>query len=372
MLDESDNSDSWGSLLINGILSKINQMSGKSDNDDHENNLLIGSMKPRMMNEVPKKVVNKKVTMKGQYPPLTLLKKKGENKFTPAPIPEYNVNKFNDWCEKRQKLGYAHKTVASRSTDFTEKKKVIKIKTKKSSEVSVQNLVQRRNYKDDDIKSSVENVQNFVQPKISQTTDLLEKDIKFDSEEENVQNLVQPSNHQVNPTLVDSFGGRRINFNPIQFEPDEDSLIKDDEIESSVKNNLVQPSKNQIPDCIEKEIKLEQVSLAPVKSSELSPAQVGNEKGSEIAPAQTDQKHSEIVKDDKESFIVYDKEDLSISHSKLEIKKEITDDDTMIILPPLSEFDLESDSEDEHIERNTMIKHKNERTITRVPIKSPS
>ena len=166
MLDESDNSDSWGSLLINGILSKINQMSGKSDNDDHENNLLIGSMKPRMMNEVPKKVVNKKVTMKGQYPPLTLLKKKGENKFTPAPIPEWP-----DWCKERQRIGYGQKTVTSQPTDFTGKEKVIKIKNKKSSK---------------------ENVQNLVHPSKSQVSDFIEEEIGLEMLLNRV-NLEQPT-----------------------------------------------------------------------------------------------------------------------------------------------------------------------------------
>ena len=146
-------------------------MSGKNHNDDQENHLLIGSKKPQISNEVPKKMVNKKVIMKGQYPTLTLLKRKGENKFTPAPVPPYT-----DWCKERQKLGYGQKTVTSHPTDFTEKKKVVKIKNKKSSR---------------------ENDQNLVQPEKSQTNDLLEKDKEIKSLEVNVQNLVQPANYQV-------------------------------------------------------------------------------------------------------------------------------------------------------------------------------
>ena len=103
MLEESDNSDSWGSLLINGILNKINQMSGKNHNDDHENHLVIGSKKPQISHEVPKKMVKKKVIMKGQYPQLTLLKS-GGNKFTPEAVPDYG-----DWCDKRQKLHFGQK-----------------------------------------------------------------------------------------------------------------------------------------------------------------------------------------------------------------------------------------------------------------------
>ena len=322
MLEESDNSDSWGSLLINGILSKINQMSGKNHDDDHENHLLIGSKKPQISNEVPKKMVKKKVIMKGQYPPLTLLKKKGENKFTPAPVPEYT-----DWCKERQKLGYGQKTVTSHPNDFTEKKKVVKIKNEKSSRENDQNLVQPEKSqttdlldKDKVIKSLGINVQNLVQPRKFQTTDSLEKDKEIKSLEVKVQNIVQPGNYQVNPTFVDSFGGRRINFIPsnsnlvntqnfvsnyqvnptsvdsfggrrINFIPSNSNLVNaqnvvqpsrsqttdllenNKEIKSSEVNvlNLVQPSKYQIPDFIEKEIKLEQVSLAPVKSSESSP-----------------------------------------------------------------------------------------------------
>ena len=69
MLEDSDNSDSWGTLLMNGILNKFNQMSGKNNDVDHENHLLIGSKRPQISKEVSEKMVDKKIIMKGQYPP---------------------------------------------------------------------------------------------------------------------------------------------------------------------------------------------------------------------------------------------------------------------------------------------------------------
>ena len=61
MVEESDKSDSWGSLLINEILSKFNQMSGKIHNDDQEKHLLIGSKRPQISNEVSKKRLQRKL-----------------------------------------------------------------------------------------------------------------------------------------------------------------------------------------------------------------------------------------------------------------------------------------------------------------------
>ena len=103
-------------------------MSGKNHNDDHENHLLIGSKKPQISYEVPKKMVKKKIIVKGQYPQLTLLKRKGGNKFNPEPVPRYT-----DWCEERQKLGYGQKKVKTHLNDFTEKKKITEIKNVKYS-----------------------------------------------------------------------------------------------------------------------------------------------------------------------------------------------------------------------------------------------
>ena len=93
MLEDSDKSDSWGSILMNGILSKINQMSGKNNDVDHENHLLIGSKRPQISKEVSEKMVDKKIIMKGQYPP----KKRytGGNKFTADSAPGYA-----DWCDE--------------------------------------------------------------------------------------------------------------------------------------------------------------------------------------------------------------------------------------------------------------------------------
>ena len=61
MVEESDKSDSWGSLLINEILSKFSQMSGKIHNDDQEKHLLIGSKRPQISNEVSKKRLQRKL-----------------------------------------------------------------------------------------------------------------------------------------------------------------------------------------------------------------------------------------------------------------------------------------------------------------------
>ena len=59
MVEESDNSDSWGNLLIDEILSKINQVSGKrSENrNGNQEHLLIGSTRPKIAKEVSKNMV---------------------------------------------------------------------------------------------------------------------------------------------------------------------------------------------------------------------------------------------------------------------------------------------------------------------------
>ena len=64
MVEESDKSDSWGNLLIDEILSKINHVSGKRSenrNGDQEKHLLIGSMRPKIAKEVSKNMVTKKL-----------------------------------------------------------------------------------------------------------------------------------------------------------------------------------------------------------------------------------------------------------------------------------------------------------------------
>ena len=328
MVEESDKSDSWGSLLINEILSKFNQMSGKIHNDDQEKHLLIGSKRPQISNEVSKKKVTKKIVVKGQYPP----KKRytGDNKFTHASSSE---RAMSEWCEERQKIGYGHKTVTSQSTDFTEKEKVIKIMNGNSSK---------------------ENAQNSVQPSNIQATDFIEKEkvikiMKENSSEENVQNFVQPNNIQAT-------------------------------------------------DFIEEEIDLEKVSLAPVKSSELTPSQVGNEKGSETAPAQTEFKSSDPPSDtveikdfieNKNDLITQSDNSSSNVSPDLVIKEEFNEENESLRIwnivnedleyitkqklnehdkiPPLSEYDLESDSEDEIRDEGIRIKHEKEITIACAP-----
>ena len=60
MVEESDKSDSWGSLLINGILSKLSLVSEKKSENhtgDHDKNL-------KMTNDASKKVTEKMVIKK--------------------------------------------------------------------------------------------------------------------------------------------------------------------------------------------------------------------------------------------------------------------------------------------------------------------
>merc|ERR1712030_48760 len=188
-----------------GFLNKFNKLSGKNHNDDHENSLVIGhSKKPQISHEAPKKVVKKKIIMKGQYPQLTLLKS-GGNKYTPEAVPDYG-----DWCENRQKLHYGQKMDINRPFDFTKKKKV----TKRG-------------------KSSEEIDQNLVQPGKNQTTDLLEEGIVIKSSEVKRQNLVQPESYQTS-----------------------DLLEKEEKIKSlkEIDENLVQPGKNQTTDLLEEKI----------------------------------------------------------------------------------------------------------------------
>ena len=63
MVEESDNSDSWGSMLINAILVKSGLISGEkskihSINQEHQ---LMGSEKPKTVKDVSNKVVDRKV-----------------------------------------------------------------------------------------------------------------------------------------------------------------------------------------------------------------------------------------------------------------------------------------------------------------------
>merc|ERR1712030_138330 len=231
-----------------GFLNKFNKLSGKNHSDDHENSLVIGhTKKPQISHEAPKKVVKKKIIMKGQYPQLTLLKS-GGNKYTPEAVPDYG-----DWCENRQKLHYGQKMDINRPFDFTKKKKVTK--RGKSSEEIDQNLVQPGKYQTTElleegivIKSSEVKSQKLVQPEVYQTPDLLEKEKSVKSSEENNLNLVQPGNYQT-PDLLE----KKI------------SVKSSEEIDLNLQN-LVQPGKYQTTDLLEKEIVIES---SEVKSQNL-------------------------------------------------------------------------------------------------------
>ena len=103
VVEKSDTSDSWANIVM-GFLNNY-KLSGKNQNDDHKNSLVIDhTKKSQISHEAPKKVVKKKIILKGQYPQLSLIKKSGGNKYTPEAVPDYG-----DWCDKRQKLHYGQK-----------------------------------------------------------------------------------------------------------------------------------------------------------------------------------------------------------------------------------------------------------------------
>ena len=63
MVEESDSSDSWGSMLINEILIQTSLISGKKSNNrnvDHEHQL-VGSKKSKTVKDVSKNMVDKRV-----------------------------------------------------------------------------------------------------------------------------------------------------------------------------------------------------------------------------------------------------------------------------------------------------------------------
>ena len=106
MVEESDKSDSWGNLLLNGILnlkSKIHHVSEKKSdtrNNDQDKHLLIGSKRPKVTKEVSENMVTKKVVKR-----LHSNEYKSENKFTSTII------EFPDWCNERQKKGYSQRII---------------------------------------------------------------------------------------------------------------------------------------------------------------------------------------------------------------------------------------------------------------------
>ena len=63
MAGESDNSDSWGSLLIDEILIKISQVSGKKSDNRYGNqeHLLVDPTRQKTVKRVPKNMVAKKM-----------------------------------------------------------------------------------------------------------------------------------------------------------------------------------------------------------------------------------------------------------------------------------------------------------------------
>ena len=82
MAGESDNSDSWGSLLIDAILIKLSQVSGKKSDDRNGNqeHLLVDPKRQKTVKQVPKNMVAKK-DGKDLYPK----KYTGENNWLSTP-----------------------------------------------------------------------------------------------------------------------------------------------------------------------------------------------------------------------------------------------------------------------------------------------
>ena len=132
----------------------------------------------------------------------------------------------------------------------------------------------------------------------------------------NTQNSV--SNYQANPTSVDSFWGRTINFIPTKS-----NLV--------VAQNVEQPTKSQVSDLFEnvKEIKA-------LKLNDKNLAQPSN------------------------------------NQTPIIIKEERVDDELTINPPELSDFDIESDTEEEYGDKDSKIKTEKEKTITWVPANAPS
>ena len=108
MVEESDNSDSWGSMLINAILVKSGLISGEkskihSINQEHQ---LMGFEKSKTVKDVSNKVVDRKV--------VDDLKPRRNDDRSDHP-------EFYNWADER--MGNFAKTKSSNlSTDFIKKK----------------------------------------------------------------------------------------------------------------------------------------------------------------------------------------------------------------------------------------------------------
>ena len=63
MVEESDNSDSWGSMLINAILVKSGLISGEKSNNRNVNqeHQLIGSKKPKTVKDASNDLADREV-----------------------------------------------------------------------------------------------------------------------------------------------------------------------------------------------------------------------------------------------------------------------------------------------------------------------
>ena len=276
MVEDSDTSDSWGSIA-NYYLDKmsktyhVSESKSKIHNGDQDKHLLIGSTRPKGTKKVSKNMVTKRVVLG-----LQSNRYESGNKFT-----QDDAIPYPDWCEERMRKGYSQKIILPKSSDSIENKN--KVKRKKS-----------------------------------------------------LKNSEQKTEH---------------------------------------------PSENLQTDFIENKIDLVKISLAPVKCSECSPAQVGNEKGRETIPAHTAigstvlKSESVEIMDIIESIIessvlpqkTVENKDIFNEETNLAESVDITKNNEVIIsyksgnkslnispdimedqiidIPPLSDFDCKEDAE---------------------------
>ena len=116
MAEESENSDSWGSMLINAILVKSGLISGEKSNNRNviQEHQLVGSKKPKTVKDASNDLVDHKVV--DDLNP----KSYGRSKYqeiAPKPINEPWLNKSMGNFSSRKK-----EKSSNRSTDFIEKK----------------------------------------------------------------------------------------------------------------------------------------------------------------------------------------------------------------------------------------------------------
>ena len=322
MLEESDSSDSWGSFILDGITSTIQASTSPT--------LLINGIRNKINNmseNILSDDLEKRLVIGTKKPQKSQGKTKNEVKkvtmtgqYPQLTLVKSGGNKispeavpdYGDWCAERQNQHYGQKKVISHPIDFTKKKKVTK--RVKSSEENSQNLVQKEKVTN---SSEIKN-QNLVQQEVHhQTSDLLEKEKEVKSSEEKDLNLIQ-----------------------------QDLLEKEKVIKSSeVKNQkLVQTEVCQTSDLLEKE-----KGVKPSKEKVIKSSEVKNQNIIQLEVCQT----SDWLEKEKSVESSEEKNLNIIQQDLLENDKEIKD------------LQL-------NVDKIRSIKSENEKTITCVPINTPS